>query len=70
MNDVAIRRWNAPKIMKMLLTLTVLFFAILVAGAWYARSYPVEPIPLKPCKRCTGGCPCPRLSGEVRCGCP
>ncbi len=53
---------------RILVIMTLAFFMLL----WYAtfltpRS--VQEVPLKPCKQCTAGCPCPRLSGSIRCGC-
>ncbi len=69
MTAIALRRPNATQTLKILILLTLLFISMFFMMALYpARS--VDPVPLRPCKRCTGGCPCPRLAGEIRCGCP
>ncbi len=69
MTAIALRRPNATQTLKILILLTLLFISLFFATAWHPTKN-VDPVPLRPCKRCTGGCPCPRLAGEIRCGCP
>ncbi len=62
---------DAPLIpWKLMVTiLLALLFALLFG--WAARSIvTMQPVPLVPCKRCAEKCPCPRMAGTIRCGCP
>lgn len=51
------------------LVLLVLFSVILGWAAHSLFSLQPVPVPLVPCKTCAEKCPCPRLSGAIRCGC-
>jgi hypothetical protein len=53
-----------------LVLLSVFFFGILGVTSYLISTRQIAEVPLKPCRRCTAGCPCPRLSGSIRCGCP
>ncbi len=70
MTTAAIRRapWS-DGFFRVLVILTLAFFALL-SYATNPASRTAQEVPLKPCKQCTAGCPCPRLSGSIRCGCP
>lgn len=49
--------------------LLALFFAFLFG--WTAKSLmSIQPVPVVPCRTCAEKCPCPRLTGTLRCGCP
>jgi hypothetical protein len=69
MTTAAIRRapWG-DAFFRILMILTLAFFALL-GYATNITHRNVQEVPLKPCKQCTPGCPCPRLSGSIRCGC-
>jgi hypothetical protein len=72
MNGVTIARPipAAPYPWRLILTILLsLLFALLLG--WSAKSIvSLQPVTLVPCKRCAAQCPCPRLSGTIRCGCP
>lgn len=70
MTSAAVTRMSPDKLFKILLLLSAIFF--LALGFTLLRLGNVAPVgvPLKPCKQCTTECPCPRLSGAVRCACP
>lgn len=73
MTSIAIGRpsagMSAGRMSKIIILLAALFF-LLLGYTSYVINRGVQEVPLKPCKRCTTGCPCPRLSGSIRCGCP
>jgi hypothetical protein len=68
MNAVAV---PLPRKSELRIAILVLLLAGILLGwaTFHLMSVQPIPVPLKPCKTCTQGCPCPRLSGEVRCGC-
>jgi hypothetical protein len=68
MHPTAVTKISPHTLFKMLLVMTILFFALLGFTAFYAMK--ATPVPLNPCLRCGSGCPCPRMAGTVRCGCP
>lgn len=60
----------APVPWKLVVTIILALLFALLFG-WSARSIVgIQPVPLVPCKRCAEKCPCPRLSGAIRCACP
>lgn len=70
MTTIAFDRRNGSRTFWALFLITAFLFAMLGGMAYLASTRQVSQVPLKPCRQCTMGCPCPRLSGAVRCGCP
>lgn len=61
----------APAAPKRLLTMILMILLGIFFG-WAANSLlSLKPVgvPLVPCKTCAEKCPCPRMSGAIRCGC-
>lgn len=53
-----------------IVTLLAVIFMLLVGWSTWLASRPQETVPLNPCRQCANQCPCPRMNGSVRCGCP
>lgn len=71
MTTITLARGTLKPVLMALIFLTAAFFFMIVGGAVVVLSrLPAAEVPLKPCRQCSAGCPCPRLSGSVRCGCP
>lgn len=72
MNEAAIRRNSPQATFRILILITALFILLLGYAASYVnvKSVQPQPVPLNPCRTCASGCPCPRMAGTVRCGCP
>lgn len=70
MNAVAAPAPVTPKPSFMLAALLLVLFGIILGWAVTSLlSVQPVPVPLVPCKTCAEKCPCPRMSGAIRCGC-
>lgn len=58
----------SPRILVVAL-LTILFGILFAWTVTTLLSIQPVPVPLVPCRTCAEKCPCPRLSGTIRCGC-
>jgi hypothetical protein len=70
MSEAAIKKPSMDATFKILILITLLFILLLGYAASYVKSVQPQPVPLNPCRTCSNGCPCPRMAGTVRCGCP
>lgn len=75
MNGAIVRRPAAPAAdlpygLLVKIALAVFFMLLLGWATKSIMSIQPQPVPLVPCKRCASQCPCPRMSGAIRCGCP
>lgn len=69
MTSTGMERFAGERTAKILILIAVLFM-LLIGYTSYVTSRHAAEVPLKRCRQCTLGCPCPSLSGSIRCGCP
>lgn len=70
MNTIIAVPAPGPKASPRLLVAALLTILFLTLFAWTVTSLlSIQPVPLVPCRTCAEKCPCPRLSGTIRCGC-
>lgn len=71
MSSIALSKHEFRISARILVWLTILLLFTLGSAIYSLTHHPsVVDTPLRPCKQCSQGCPCPRLAGEIRCGCP